>query len=62
MEIHLKNDFYRHVGFYVSLALVVISVYSFTGDTSTGEYIIDGIFLLAFVVGLFLEIFSVQRK
>ncbi|MGM9907463.1 hypothetical protein [Limosilactobacillus sp.] len=62
MKVQFKHNFYRGIGFYVNLVLVGICVYSFTGDTSVGEYIIDSIFLLAFIMGLLFEIFSVQRK
>ncbi len=62
MAIQFKNNFYRSIGFYIDLVLVGLCIYSYRGDRSVGEYIIDSIFLLSFIISLVFDLFSVQRK
>lgn len=62
MVIQFKNNFYRSISFYIDLFLVGLCLYSYTGDRSVGEYIIDSIFLMAFTISLLFDLFSVQRN
>lgn len=62
MVIQFKNNFYRSISFYIDLILAGLCIYSYRGDRSVGEYIIDSIFLLSFIISLFFDLFSVHRK
>jgi uncharacterized protein YqhQ len=62
MAIQFKNNFYRSISFYIDLVLIGLCIYSYLGDHSVGEYIIDSIFLLSFIISLLFDLFSVQRK